>query len=278
MLTASLLLAASCNNKPPRGEEDPISLQQVRGNLYVLYGPGGNVGILATDEGVVLIDNKFERLTPILLEQVALLSDEPVRYVLNTHHHGDHAGANPYFLDKAVVIGHEKARGKMLEGFMPGPPPVVFRESTTLRFGGSTIRAIHMGRGHTEGDVVIHFPELGVLMTGDLYINGSAPFVDYAGGGSALAWDDTLANVEALDYDIVVPGHGPVAGPEDLARWRTDFRTFRERLRPLAEEGVGVDEALERVDVSDLVRWTIGRPQYTGLEGMLEELRDPYGP
>lgn len=270
----ALLLASSCRSSGTRGGDVPTAFKQVRENLYVFSGLGSNVGVLATDAGVVLVDDMFAWTTPDLLEQIASVTEQPVRYVINTHHHGDHVGANPYFLDKAVVVGHEKARYKMIEGFVPGPAPVVFREALTLSVGGSRVRAVHMGRGHTAGDVVVHFPDLGVLMTGDLYVNGSGPAVDYDGGGSALAWDDTLANLKQLDYDLVIPGHGEVATAEQVERWRADFRKFRERLKPLALEGLDADEALERVDLSDFERWHMGRPQLKGLPGILEELRE----
>lgn len=272
-LTAlSLLLGGLWVASTQQRKNQPLRLEKVRDDLHVLFGPGGNIGVLTTNEGVILIDDKFERHAPEILAKVKTLTDKPVRYVLNTHQHGDHTGGNAALAKTAEIIAHENARANMQRNAQPGLPRITFAEEATVHLGGKEVRAIYFGRGHTNGDAVIYFPQQRAIHTGDLFVRG-APFIDYSSGGSALEWDATLNAVLQLEFDIVIPGHGAVANREDLVQWKEDYETFRTRARKLSREGKSPEEAAKLIKVDDLNGWTLGRLQLRSMSGLLDELR-----
>ncbi len=269
LLLGGLFAAYTQQRKAPR----PLDLKPVRGNLHVLVGSGGNVGVLTTNEGVLLVDDKFDRNVPEILAKVKTLTDQPVRYVLNTHHHGDHAGGNSALMKESVeAVIHENARANMTRGGQSGAPAITFSEQATVFVGGMEARAMYFGRGHTSGDVVIYFPQLRVIHTGDLFVRGM-PFIDYANGGSSLDWDDTLNSILQLEFDLVIPGHGDLATRDDLIQWKEDFEAFRNRVSDLSREGKTPEQVVEAIDLSDLEGWSIGRLAKRSLPGLLQELR-----
>jgi len=226
-------------------------MEKVADNLYVIIGNGGNVAVMPTSEGVLLVDDKFAEDGPAILAKVKTVSDKPIRYVLNTHQHPDHTGGNAALLAaNAQIIIHENARANMVRGNMPGLPRVTFRDETRIFLGGREVRAKYLGRGHTNGDVVIYFPEERVLHTGDLFIVGNAPFTDTANGGSLKELDQTVMKALQYDADVVIPGHGPVSKKADLARWPATIAALRERVGKACAGGA--DDAIKRVDLSGL--------------------------
>lgn len=256
-----------------QSEAPPLELKPVRGPLHVLIGPGGNVGVLLTEEGVVLVDDKFDRNVPEILEKVASLTDKPVRYVLNTHHHGDHSGGNQALLQQtAAIIAHENAQANAKRNQQPGVPPIAYNEELALHVGGLKVQALYFGRGHTNGDSIIYFPSLRVVHTGDLFVRNS-PFIDYNNGGSALEWDDTLNSVLQLEFDLIIPGHGDLAERDDLIQWKEDFETYRSRVDDLRREGRTAEQIAETIDLSDLTGWSAGRFLARSMPGLLRELQ-----
>ena len=253
-------------------QAQPLRIEQVRENLHVIYGSGGNVAVLTTPNGAVLVDDKFDRNVPEILALVKTVTSEPVRYVFNTHHHGDHSGGNAQLGRSAQVIAHENARDNMAGSPPESLPSLSFSDQQTLHFGGMEVRALHFGRSHTDGDAVIYFPQLGVIHTGDMFVRG-APFIDYASGGSGVEWDDTLNEVLQLEFDTVIPGHGEVSSREDMTQWKSDFETFRSRVRRLVDDGKTAEEIQTTVDVSDLNGWTMSGLLQRSLPGLMQELR-----
>jgi cyclase len=253
-------------------QPDPsLKAEQIRPDAHVILGGGGNVGVFVTEEGVVLVDDKFERHVPEILEKVKAITDQPVRYVFNTHHHSDHVGGNPTLLKSTEIIAHRNARENMLKNSQSGLPRVTFRKQTSVFLGGQEIRAYYFGRGHTDGDAVIYYPGQKVIHSGDLFIRAS-PYIDYSAGGSALEWDKTLAAILQLDFDTVIPGHGPVAKREDLVRWKKDFETVRTRVRQLRQQGRSVEQIEKQLKLDDLAGWSMTGLLKKGLPGLYEEL------
>ena len=253
-------------------QPQPLQIFPVKDNLHVIYGSGGNVAVLTTPEGVVLVDDKFDRNVPEILARVKEVTAQPVKYVFNTHHHGDHSGGNAQLGKAAQLISQENARDRMAASDEASAPSLSFSDQQTLHLGGAEVRAIHLGRSHTDGDAVIYFPQLRVIHTGDMFIRG-APFIDYASGGSALEWDDTLNEVLQLEFDTVIPGHGEVATREDLTQWKADFETFRSRVSQLIEQGKSEEEIKTSVKVSDLEGWSMEGLMARSLPGLIAELR-----
>src|SRR5262249_42375110 len=146
----------------------PLKVNKISNDLYELEGDGGNVAVYLTDEGVIVVDDKFERNYDDIMANIKKLSSNPVKYVLNTHQHGDHTGSNEKMLKAGVqVISHKNARINMVAGKQPGLAQVSFNDQEQVFLGGKEVDAFYNGRGHTNGDVAILFPALRVVHTGD---------------------------------------------------------------------------------------------------------------
>ncbi len=235
-------------------EPDPLSVTPVKDGLYYINGVGGNVGVRVTDAGVVLVDDKFPRNVDAIRARVAEVTDQPIRYVINTHHHGDHAGGNVGFIDTADVIAHENARKNMIRNEQEAPPRIVYTDQTAVHLGGVEVRAHHLGRGHTNGDSVVYFPDLRTVHGGDL-LHGTAPFIDYANGGSSQEWLGVLDGILALDFDTAIPGHGGLMTRADVEAFRDQFVAVRTRMRELIDGGLAKEDAPARIVTPEL-SWT----------------------
>jgi glyoxylase-like metal-dependent hydrolase (beta-lactamase superfamily II) len=247
---AALCLVWLHAQQPP---QQPIQVQKVTDGLWVLLtNNSGNVAVLPTSEGVLLVDDKFDQDGPEILSKVKAISDKPIKYILNTHQHGDHTGGNAFMLKNtaAEIVIHKNARANMVAGKQPGLPQITFADEAQVFIGGKEVSAHHLGRGHTNGDAVILFPSERVLHTGDLFVNGSAPFIDYSAKGSIVDWDKTLDRVLQLDFDIVIPGHGPVAKKADLVKWRDSIVELRSRAK--AACAGGAEGAAKRMNLAGL--------------------------
>ena len=207
-----------------------------------------------TSEGVILIDDKFPQDFEEIQSLVAQVSDLPVRYVINTHHHGDHSGSNAGFLQVAEVIAHKNARDNMIRGDQDGLPRMIYTNETSVFLGGVEVQAFYMGRGHTNGDSVVYFPDLKTVHGGDL-LHGIAPFVDYGNGGSTRGWVGTMNNILSLDFDTAIPGHGSIMDRRDVVNFRNQMEAVRERMAGLIKNGLDADDAPERIKDSGL-SWT----------------------
>jgi glyoxylase-like metal-dependent hydrolase (beta-lactamase superfamily II) len=242
--------------KPP----GPLRIQKVKDDLFMISGEGGNVAVYVTSEGVVLVDDMFDRNHADILAQVKSVTDKPLRYVINTHQHDDHAGGDVQMLPIAEVIAHKNARANLVDIKQPyyedtpgtpiGLPRVTFSDELSVHLGGREVRATYFGRGHTSGDAVVYFPSLRVIHSGDLFLGqrgGKGPniYVDYAQGGSFLDWTKTLDGMLTLDFDTVIPGHGPVSTKADVSKFRGDVEKMRNRLAAIVQQGRSKAEVLK---------------------------------
>ena len=234
--------------------QDRLSIAEVKDGLHVITGPGGNIGVRVTAEGVILIDDKYPQDFDEIQSLVATVSDLPVRYVINTHHHGDHSGSNASFLQVADVIAHKNARDNMIRGDQDGLPGLIYTDQTSVFLGGAEVRAYYMGRGHTNGDSVVYFPDLKTVHGGDL-LHGTAPFIDYANGGSSRGWVNTMNNILSLDWNTAIPGHGEVMGRRDVLNFRNQMESVRIRMAELVRQGLVAGDASEAIKDPNL-SWT----------------------
>jgi cyclase len=187
--------------------------------------------VLLTEGGTVLVDDKFAVDHDSIMAELKKITTKSIRYVINTHHHADHSGGNVKMQQINVqVIASEQARENMSgtprDGLFidtePGLPNVTFQDRLRVDLGGKHVELYRFGRGHTNGDVVVYFPESRTLAAGDLFTFGdeTPQLIDYAGGGSAKEWTATLDSVLRLDFDAVVPGHGVVTTKQELRKFR----------------------------------------------------------
>src|SRR5579863_4606177 len=260
-------------NQPPK-----LTLNKVHDDLYEIEGDGGNVAVLVTSEGVILIDDKFEQDHEAILDRVKSVTSQPVKYVINTHYHSDHSGGNGKFLPTAEIISTANARTNILEHKQSNvnPPPVspariVFTDETSVFLGGKEVRAKYLGRGHTNGDAVIYFPALRTLHTGDL-MAGTSPLIDYPGGGSVVEWTKTLDAAMKLDFDTVIPGHGPVTNKAGLLTYRNNVEKLRNRAAGMIREGKSQEE-VGKVMIEEFKWAPTGLQMQWSLPGMMAELK-----
>ncbi|MDH3206571.1 MAG: MBL fold metallo-hydrolase [Gemmatimonadota bacterium] len=235
--------------------QDALTIEPVKDGLYAIFGSGGNVGVRVTSEGVILVDDKYPQNFEEIQRLVRRVSDLPVRYVINTHHHGDHSGGNVGYIGISEVIAHQNARDNMVRGNQDAPPRVVFTDQTAVYLGGVEVRAFYMGTGHTNGDAVVYYPDLRTVQGGDL-LHGTAPFIDYANGGSSRGWVTTMNNTLALDFDTAIPGHGSVMTREDVIAFRNQMEQVRAHMAGLIRGGLTRDQAARRIVTTDLP-WTM---------------------
>ena len=236
-----------------QSENVEIKTIPVRGGVSMLTGQGGNIGVSAGDDGVLLIDDQFAPLTDKIRAAVTRLSPDPIRFVVNTHWHGDHTGGNEN-LGKAgvLIVAHDNVRKRMsVEQFMaafdkkvPASPavalPVVtFTEEVTFHLNDDDIHVIHVASAHTDGDSIIHFPGANAIHTGDVFFNGMYPFIDVGSGGSI---DGMIAAAErclalAGPETKIIPGHGPLADRAALAAYRDMLVDVRGAVMALVRAG-----------------------------------------
>ena len=195
--------------------------------------------------------DKFEQDGPEIRAKVKSVTDQPIRYIINTHQHPDHTGGNKSFLESsAEIIAHRNARANMAQQNMPGLPRITFSDEAQVFLGGKEVRVRYFGRGHTNGDAVVFFPSERAIHTGDLFVRGSSPFIDYSGGGSLKAWDQTLEAALQNDFDTVIPGHGPVGKKADLVEWRASLEKLRSRAKTAC--AAGPDGVVARLKLEEL--------------------------
>src|SRR5262245_4501111 len=257
----------------------PARTEKVKDGLYVIRGPflpcstrgcrpngaddglihePGDVALRVTPAGAILIDDKYPENVADVLAQVKTITSQPIKYLLNSHHHGDHASGNANIREMGIdVIGHKNIRENFLRLKQPGEPNIVFADYSAVYLGGVEVQLFWLGRGHTNGDTIIYFPDLKTVHTGDIIIDGM-PVIDYAGGGSAIEFVSTIDNLLKIDFDTMIPGHGHVMTKEDVRAYRNRFQTMNDRMRALVRQGVTkddlktLDQARARLGLADL--------------------------
>ena len=235
--------------------------------VYMLVGQGGNIGLSVGDDGPFVIDDQFAPLTYKIVAAIAAVTDGDVRFVLNTHWHGDHTGGNENFGKAgAMIVAHENVRRRMnpaefrdVMGRTEQAPPealpvVTFTDAVNLYWNGENIRVFHVDAAHTDGDAIIHFSNANVVHMGDNFFRGRYPFIDVDSGGGIdgmiEAADRVLAMVNSATQ--IIPGHGPLSTPEDLGDFRNMLITVRDRIRAMLNDGMSIDEIVAAKPTSDL--------------------------
>jgi len=257
---------------PPPAKLNTI---KVKDDLYVIHNDlvPGNTTALVTNEGVLLVDDKFEVDHNNIMAELKKITSQPVKYVVNTHHHPDHSGGNVKMQQMNVqVIASEQARENMVDGNLPGLPSVTFQHDARIHLGGKTVELYYFGRAHTSGDIVAYFPADRVLAAGDMFTFGAdvPELIDYAGGGSAKEWPHTLDGALMLDFDAVVPGHGPVTNKGEMRKYRQSTVQLRNRVHEMLVQKKNRDE------VANMLKTEFHWAQLhldRGLDGAMAEMR-----
>ena len=242
-----------------------IKVTKVSGNIYMLEGEGGNIAASVGEDGIVIVDDQFAPLAEKI--QAALkdlkITDKPVRFVINTHYHGDHTGGNAPFANAgSTVIAQDNVRKRLETGgtggnggsikmqIPPAPkaalPVITFEHDVTVHLNGEDIRALHFPAGHTDGDAVIFFPKNNVVHMGDDFVRYGFPFIDVASGGSVQGMIDAMEKASAmLPADVkVIPGHGALSNLDDV----------REFVKMLKETSAAVQKAINEHKTLDQMK------------------------
>ncbi|ARD43398.1 MBL fold metallo-hydrolase [Colwellia sp. PAMC 21821] len=201
--------------------EAEITVQPAAGDVYMLQGPGGNIGVLATDKGLLLVDDKFAPLAEKIESAMKGIEDKELKYVINTHFHGDHTGSNEFFSHKAPIFAHENVRSRLsskAEHQADSLPVVTYKDGITIYLDNEEIQLTHLAKGHTDGDTYVYFKKANVLHTGDLFFEVGFPYVDLKSGGSVKGY---LAAVKHMikhtpDNVVIIPGHGQLTDKKSL--------------------------------------------------------------
>jgi glyoxylase-like metal-dependent hydrolase (beta-lactamase superfamily II) len=237
-----------------------VTVEQLRGNLSVLFGSGGNIVVLDGPDGKLLVDDGIAVSKDKIQAALDRISAEPIKYVINTHWHWDHTDGNEWVHNQgATIIAHENVLKRLsattrVEDWnytfqpwpMSGRPTVTFKTEKTLNFDGETVLIKHFGAGHTDGDAFVYFPESDVLVLGDNFWNGIYPFIDNGVGGGIdgmIRWVNASLAL-ATDKTIIVPGHGPVGNKAQLAEFRDMLVTVRNKVAVLKDQGKPLNEII----------------------------------
>jgi cyclase len=251
--TAAVLLLAGPLAAQTNYDSVRIRTQPAGRGVYMLTGSGGNIALAVGDDFAFLVDDQFAPLTQKILAAVKEVTAQPIRFLANTHWHGDHSGGNEN-MNKAgvIVVAHDNVRTRMSsEQFIaafnakvePSPkgalPVVTFSESVAFHNGGETIHVVHVPPAHTDGDAIVHFVRANTLHMGDVFFNGRYPFIDLSSGGS---FEGVIGAVNAAmpyvnDSTRVIPGHGALAGKAELVAYRDVLTKIRDRVAALIKEG-----------------------------------------
>ena len=269
--TAALLCSAAASATSLAAQQDMSAVEietiGLESDLFMLVGRGGNIGLSVGDDGAFLIDDQYAPLTAKIQAAVAAVTDQPVRWVLNTHWHGDHTGGNENLGEAgAMIVAHENVYRRMnpaefadligRSGQAPRAalPVVTFDNAVTFHWNGRHIRVTHVGRAHTDGDAIVHFPRANVFHMGDTFFNGRYPFIDTDSGGGI---DGVIAAANFVlersdDATRIIPGHGDLASPADLRAYRDMLETVRLRVAGMVAAGRTADEVVEAAPTADL--------------------------
>ncbi len=262
---AILMLAASA----PAQDFEKIQIETIKvtEGLYMLVGGGGNIGVSAGENGVLLVDDQFGQLMEKIKAAVAKISGRPIRIVLNTHWHFDHVSGNEILgKSEALIVAHENSRKLMMveqsypefnTHLPPYPeaalPALTFKDALTFYFNGEEIQVTHIPHAHSDSDLVIYFRKANVIQTGDLYFSAGYPYIDVTHGGSTNgmieAADKILGIIDANTK--LIPGHGPLTNREGLQTFRNMLAAVRNRIEKLIKEGKTIDEVLASKPTAD---------------------------
>lgn len=235
-----------------------IEVKPLTDQVAVLYGRGGNIGVSHGEDGVFLIDDQYAPLTDKIRAAIGEFSDEPVRFVVNTHWHGDHTGGNENLGEAdAIIVAHENVRERMsTEQFMevfdrtvPASPEaalpmVTFNDTVTFHINDDTVTVHHVASGHTDGDSIVHFEEADVLHMGDIFFNNGYPFIDRDSGGSVqgmIEAAETGLKIAGEDTQVI-PGHGELSDREGLKAYHEMLTTVTDRVRSRMQKGESLED------------------------------------
>ncbi|MCB4437539.1 MBL fold metallo-hydrolase [Alteromonas sp. McT4-15] len=252
----SLILAALVAISPlnqafaqDRFADVEVKATEVRGAVHMLTGMGGNIGVSAGEDGVLIIDDQFAPLAEKIASALGELGSDKPKYVINTHYHGDHTGSNAFFHSHkgATIFAHENVRVRLASDEKVKPealPTVTYDEGIKIYFNGETVHVMHLPVGHTDGDSVVWFEQPDVLHTGDLFFNGMFPYIDQGAGGNVEGYMESVQHLlNKIDDDtVVIPGHGKLSNKKEYTTFLNMISETFSYVKSLKQDGKSLEE------------------------------------
>ncbi len=237
-------------------KEVTIKSTKITESIYMLEGQGGNIGLFIGEDGAFMIDDQFAKLTPKILKAIKDITDKPVKYLINTHWHGDHTGGNENMSKEgAVIVSHENVRKRMsVETVVRGKkkpaspkaalPVITFTEDMMIHFNGEDVLISHVHSAHTDGDAHIYFTKSNVIHMGDTYFQGKYPYMDLSSGGGIEGY---IASAEkalliADDETVIIPGHRGLSNKKELLDYKNMLVILRNKVKSKIEAGKTLEE------------------------------------
>lgn len=263
-LLVTAMQAPTPSGPPPSGpmQSGPLAVVPIRPGLHVITGAGGNTVVRSTADGILIVDAKSsgDMVFAALNREIRAISPAPIRYLVNTHYHGDHSGNDARFQSAGAVTVAQEGIRRELANFVPPPfnpsekpaplPQMLYRDATILRLGKTQVSLRYFGPGHTGSDSLVLFPDLKVLALGDQL--AAAPLLDYAGGASLPGWIDSLDRALKLDWTIAIPGHGAPTDRAAVIAFRGKLQILLDRARAAVANGATRDTLFEAIRHDDL--------------------------
>ncbi len=238
---------------------DPV---KIKNNIYMVQDKGGNIGLSFGNDGVFIIDDQFEEIVPKLIENIKKISDKPIKYLVNTHHHHDHTGGNILLAKQgAAIISHKNVRERLLDLSKNSPtkididilPIITFSEDLSFYFNNEEIMIFYVHDAHTDGDVIVYFTGSNVIHMGDTFFNGRYPFIDLKSGGSVKGSIEALDKVLMLanENTKIIPGHGNLATIAEVKLTKIMLTFFRNRIKLLYLDQKSEDEVVAMKELTE---------------------------
>jgi len=226
-----------------------VKATAIKGAVHMITGMGGNIGVSAGEDGVLIIDDQFAPLAEKIAAQLGELGSDKPKYVINTHYHGDHTGSNAFFHSHkgATIFAHENVRIRLASDEKVKPealPTVTYEDGIKIYFNGETVHVMHLPVGHTDGDSVVWFEQPDVLHTGDLYFNGMFPYIDQGAGGNVEGYMESVQHLlTKIDDDtVVIPGHGNVSNKAEYAAFLDMIRSTFNDVKARKAQGQSLED------------------------------------
>src|SRR5262245_19928292 len=249
----------------PAAGQTVEKIKMLKPNLYEITGGGANTLIRVTNQGLIVVDTKNPPNPPTaaesenfnrVMEEIKSVTNQPVKFVINTHHHPDHVGNNQKFIDAGAQVVALDALKSWMEKDprtteIPGRPTQTFSKEYTVKLADAEVRLYSFGRGHTGDDTMVYFPDMKIVMVSDQITDGT-PIVDFANGGSAVEWTKILDGVLALDFEQAIPGRGEPKSRAEVQAFRTKFATLIQRASDAIKAGATKDQLAMQVKTDDL--------------------------
>ncbi len=250
-IAASPLVYSTINpaNAQDRFADVEVKATAIKGSVHMLTGAGGNIGVSAGEDGVLIIDDQFAPLAEKIAAQLGELGSDKPKYVINTHYHGDHTGSNAFFHSHkgATILAHENVRVRLANDEKIKPealPTITYEDGIKIYFNGETLHVMHLAVGHTDGDSVVWFEQPNVMHTGDLFFNGRFPYIDQGAGGNVEGYMDSVKRLLAKidDETVIIPGHGDISNKQEYSAFLAMISETFSYVKALKQDGKTLDE------------------------------------